>query len=164
MKRIGLLSDTHRYWDDRYLKYFEECDEIWHAGDIGSTEVLERLMEFRPFRGVYGNIDGQEIRSTFPMIQRFTIEGIEVLLKHIGGYPGRYDPSIRETLMARPPKLLVCGHSHILKVMRDEKLNLLHLNPGAAGKNGFHKSLTMLRFDIERKNILNLELFEATRQ
>ena len=119
MTRIGLLSDTHAYWDEKYLEYFEPCDEIWHAGDIGSLEVAEKLAAFRPFRAVYGNIDGQEIRKLYPQINRFTVDGAEVLIKHIGGYPGKYDPSIIGSLMARPPKLFISGHSHILKVKYD---------------------------------------------
>ena len=164
MTKIGLISDTHGYWDDRYQKYFEPCDEIWHAGDIGSLEVADRLAAFRPLRAVYGNIDGQEIRSTFPMIQRFTIEGIEILLKHIGGYPGRYDPSIRETLMARPPKLLVCGHSHILKVQYDSSLGTLCVNPGAAGISGFHKVRTLVRLVIDDGTFSGLEVIELSGQ
>ena len=116
MKKIGLLSDTHGYWDDRYLKYFEPCDEIWHAGDIGSAELALRLAAFRPLRAVYGNIDGAELRHLYPQTLRFTIEGAEVVMKHIGGYPGHYDPSIRGSLLTRPPRLFVSGHSHILKV------------------------------------------------
>ena len=116
MTRIGLLSDTHAYWDEKYLEYFEPCDEIWHAGDIGSLEVAEKLAAFRPLRAVYGNIDGQEIRKLFPQVNRFTVDGAEVLIKHIGGYPGKYDPSIVGSLMTRPPKLFISGHSHILKV------------------------------------------------
>lgn len=115
MTRIGLLSDTHSYWDERYLKYFEPCDQIWHAGDIGSTEIVERLEAFRPLKAVYGNIDGQDIRRLFPEIARFTVDGADVLMKHIGGYPGKYDASIRSTLFANPPRLFISGHSHILK-------------------------------------------------
>ena len=116
MTRIGILSDTHGFWDDRYLKHFEKCDEIWHAGDIGSWEVAEKLAAFRPFRAVRGNIDGGDIRQAYQETNRFIIEGTDVLIKHIGGYPGRYDASIRQHLFVRPPKLFVCGHSHILKV------------------------------------------------
>ena len=116
MKRVGLLSDTHACWDERYLQYFEHCDEIWHAGDIGSVEVAEKLAAFKPLRAVYGNVDGMELRQMFPEVLRFEVEGAEVLMKHIGGYPGKYDPSIRAELMARPPKLFISGHSHILKV------------------------------------------------
>ena len=120
MTRIGILSDTHGFWDDRYLKHFEMCDEIWHAGDIGSMEVAEKLAAFRPLRAVRGNIDGGEVRQTYPEMNRFTIEGTDVLIKHIGGYPGRYDASIRQHLFVRPPRLFVCGHSHILKVQFDK--------------------------------------------
>ena len=120
MKRIGLLSDTHAYWDERYTKYFEDCDEIWHAGDIGSLEVAQKLAAIKPLRAVYGNIDGQDIRKVYPQINRFTIEETEVLIKHIGGYPGNYDPSIRGSLLVRPPKLFISGHSHILKVKFDK--------------------------------------------
>ena len=134
MTRIGLLSDTHAYWDEKYLEYFESCDEIWHAGDIGSVEVAEKLAAFRPLRAVYGNIDGQEIRKMFPQVNRFTVDGAEVLIKHIGGYPGKYDPSVIGSLMARPPKLFISGHSHILKVKYDKTLDMLHINPGAAGR------------------------------
>ena len=132
MTRIGLLSDTHGYWDERYLKYFDPCDQIWHAGDIGSMEVAERLAAFRPLKAVYGNIDGQDMRHTFPETARFTVDGADVLMKHIGGYPGKYDPSIRSVLLANPPKLFISGHSHILKVKYDQTLGLLHINPGSS--------------------------------
>ena len=118
MTKVGLLSDTHGYWDEKYLQYFETCDEIWHAGDIGSLEVAQKLAAFRPFRAVYGNIDGQDIRQVYPQINRFTVDGAEVLIKHIGGYPGNYDPSIRGSILVRPPKLFISGHSHILKVTK----------------------------------------------
>lgn len=160
MKRIGLLSDTHAYWDERYTKYFEDCDEIWHAGDIGSLEVAQKLAAIKPLRAVYGNIDGQDIRKVYPQINRFTIEETEVLIKHIGGYPGNYDPSIRGSLLVRPPKLFISGHSHILKVKFDKTLNMLHINPGAAGIYGFHKVRTLLRFSIEDGNFKDLEVIE----
>lgn len=160
MKRIGLLSDTHAYWDERYTKYFEDCDEIWHAGDIGSLEVAQKLAAIKPLRAVYGNIDGQDIRKVYPQINRFTIEGTEVLIKHIGGYPGNYDPSIRGSLLVRPPKLFISGHSHILKVKFDKTLNMLHINPGAAGIYGFHKVRTLIRFSIEDGNFKDLEVIE----
>lgn len=121
MTKVGLLSDTHGYWDEKYLQYFETCDEIWHAGDIGSLEVARKLEAFRPFRAVYGNIDGQDIRQVYPQINRFTVDGAEVLIKHIGGYPGNYDPSIRGSILVRPPKLFISGHSHILKVKYDKR-------------------------------------------
>lgn len=162
MTRIGLLSDTHGYWDGRYLKYFEDCQEIWHAGDIGSLEVAERLAAFRPLRAVYGNIDGQDIRIRYPETDRFTIDETDVLMKHIGGYPGRYDPSIRAQIFVHPPKLFISGHSHILKVKYDKTLGLLHINPGAAGKYGFHKVRTLVRFTVDHGNFSDLEVIELS--
>lgn len=160
MKRIGLLSDTHGYWDERYGKYFAECDEIWHAGDIGSYELAERLAALKPLRAVYGNIDGGDVRLQFTEKYRFRCEDVDVLIKHIGGYPGHYDASIRGTLYARPPKLFISGHSHILKVMYDKTLNMLHINPGAAGIYGFHKQRTLVRFTIDKSEIKDLEVIE----
>ena len=160
MTRIGILSDTHGHWDDRYLKHFEQCDEIWHCGDIGSLEVAEKLAAFRPLRAVRGNIDGGEIRQAYPEVNRFTIEGTDVLIKHIGGYPGRYDASIRQHLFVRPSRLFVCGHSHILKVQYDKTLNMLHINPGAAGIYGFHKVRTLVRFAIDKGEFKDLEVIE----
>jgi putative phosphoesterase len=160
MTRIGILSDTHGHWDDRYLKHFEQCDEIWHCGDIGSLEVAEKLAAFRPLRAVRGNIDGGEIRQAYPEVNRFTIEGTDVLIKHIGGYPGKYDASIRQHLFVRPPRLFVCGHSHILKVQYDKTLNMLHINPGAAGIYGFHKVRTLVRFAIDKGEFKDLEVIE----
>ncbi len=162
MTRIGLLSDTHGYWDERYLEYFEPCDEIWHAGDIGSPDVALRLAEFRTFRAVYGNVDGQDIRLIYPQVLRFTIDGADVLIKHIGGYPGKYDPSIRTALLMHPPKLFVSGHSHILKVKYDKTLGLLHINPGAAGIYGFHKVRTLVRFVIDAGTFKDLEVIELS--
>ena len=160
MKRIGLLSDTHGYWDDRYLKYFEECDEIWHPGDIGSMDVLDRLMKFRTFRGVYGNIDGQDIRKILPEINRFELEGADVMIKHIGGYPGKYDMQVKKIISSATPDLLICGHSHILKVKYDKDYELLHINPGAAGKYGFHTVRTLVRFNIDCGKFSDLEVIE----
>lgn len=160
MTRIGLLSDTHAYWDEKYLQYFEACDEIWHAGDIGSLEVAEKLAAFRPLRAVYGNIDGQEIRRIYPQVNRFTVDGAEVLIKHIGGYPGNYDASIKGSLLVRPPKLFISGHSHILKVQFDKTLGMLHINPGAAGLSGFHKVRTMVRLAIDNGEFKELEVIE----
>ena len=160
MKRIGLLSDTHGYWDERYLKYFEECDEIWHAGDIGSKEVMDRLMAFKPFRGVYGNIDGQDIRKILPEINRFMLEGADILIKHIGGYPGKYDSQIKKILNISAPTLFISGHSHILKVKYDKEYGMLHINPGAAGKYGFHTVRTFVRLSIEQGNFSDLEVIE----
>ena len=136
MTKVGLLSDTHGYWDEKYLQYFETCDEIWHAGDIGSLEVARKLETFRPFRAVYGNIDGQDIRQVYPQINRFTVDGAEVLIKHIG------------------------GHSHILKVKYDKTLDMLHINPGAAGISGFHKVRTMVRFIVDNGVFKELEVIE----
>lgn len=163
MTRIGLLSDTHGYWDERYLKYFEPCDQIWHAGDIGSMEIVERLEAFRPLKAVYGNIDGQDMRRLFPETARFTVDGADVLMKHIGGYPGKYDASIRSTLFANPPQLFISGHSHILKVKYDKSLNLLHINPGAAGIYGFHTVRTLVRFSIDKSRFSDLEVIELNK-
>lgn len=162
MKRIGLLSDTHSFWDEKYLKYFEECDEIWHAGDIGTLEIADKLSTFRPLRAVYGNIDGQNIRSRFPQVNRFTVEGTEVVMKHIGGYPGNYDRSIVGSLLVHPPKLFISGHSHILKVKYDKTLGMLHINPGAAGISGFHQVRTLVRFTIREGNFEDLEVIELS--
>lgn len=160
MKRIGLLSDTHGYWDSKYEKYFSECDEIWHAGDIGTVEVAQKLAAIKPLRAVYGNIDGGDLRKMFGEKYRFKCEDVEVLMKHIGGYPGHYDASIRESLFARPPQLFISGHSHILKVLYDKTLQCLHINPGAAGMSGFHKVRTLIRFTIDGKEIKDLEVIE----
>ncbi len=164
MKKIGLLSDTHGYWDEKFETYFETCDEIWHAGDIGSLELASRFEAMKPFRAVYGNIDDYTTRLTYPQTLRFTLELVDVLMTHIGGYPGRYDPSIRAQLQARPPKLFIAGHSHILKVLYDKKLNCLHMNPGAAGKYGFHRVRTLLRFQLDEGNIRDLEVIEIGKQ
>lgn len=163
MKRIGLLSDTHAYWDERYLTYFAECDEIWHAGDIGSYELAMRLNEFRPFRAVCGNCDGADLRRYYPEKLRWTCEGAEVLMTHIGGYPGHYDPRIRQQVYARPPKLFISGHSHILKVQFDKALGLLHINPGAAGLQGWHQVRTLVRFTAENASFRDLEVIEIPR-
>lgn len=160
MKRIGILSDTHSCWDDRYLHYFEACDEIWHAGDIGSTEVANKLAAFRPFKAVCGNADGGDLRLQYPEQLRWNCEGSDVLMKHIGGYPGHYDLSVRRTLSTRPPKLFVCGHSHILKVQYDRTLGMLYINPGAAGLQGWHKSRTLIRFTVKDGQFSNLEVIE----
>lgn len=160
MLKVGLLSDTHAYWDDKYAEYFRECDEIWHAGDIGSELVAARLSAFKPFRAVYGNIDGQSLRQQYPRIACFTVEDVKVMMTHIGGYPGRYEAGIREELHTVRPALFISGHSHILKVMFDKKLDCLHINPGAAGKSGFHKVRTLVRFTIDGAAIKDLEVIE----
>tara|TARA_R110002012_G_scaffold61930_8_gene162459 strand:+ start:106 stop:600 length:495 start_codon:yes stop_codon:yes gene_type:complete len=164
MKKILLLSDTHSYIDDRILAYAEKADEVWHAGDIGSLQVTDALKELKPLRAVFGNIDDHEIRKEFPLNNRFVCEGVDVLITHIGGYPGKYSPAIRAELNSNPPKLFICGHSHILKVMPDKKLNLLHMNPGAIGIHGFHKVRTMLRFTVDQGKIDNLEVIEIERK
>lgn len=158
MKRIGIISDTHAYWDDRYLKYFEECDEIWHAGDICSTELIERLQDFRPVRAVCGNCDGGDLRLMFPEVLRWKCEDVEVLMKHIGGYPGHYDRSIIGQIYSNPPQLFISGHSHILKVMHDNHLGLLHINPGAAGMQGWHPERTLIRLTIDGSEMRDLEV------
>ncbi|GGG55729.1 metallophosphoesterase family protein [Bizionia arctica] len=160
MKKILLLSDTHSYIDDAILKHVKQADEVWHAGDIGDLEVTNQIKKLKPLRAVFGNIDGHEARTEFPENNRFMCEGVDVWITHIGGYPNRYDIRIREALRKSPPKLFICGHSHILKVMPDKKLNLLHMNPGAVGKYGFHKVRTMLRFVIDGSNIKDLEVIE----
>ncbi len=158
MKRIGIISDTHGYWDEKYKEYFSSCDEIWHAGDIGSTEVAERLGALKPLRAVCGNCDGGDLRLRFPEVLRFKCEDADVLLTHIGGYPGRYDARISSKIYASPPDLFVCGHSHILKVQYDKSLQLLHINPGAAGRMGWHKERTLVRLTIEGKEFKDLEV------
>jgi putative phosphoesterase len=160
MKKIGLLSDTHSFWDDKYEKYFGECDEIWHVGDIGSMEVADRLAAIAPLRAVYGNIDTYDMRRRFGEILRFKCEDVDVLMKHIGGYPGRYDPSVRGILMACPPKLFISGHSHLLRVLYDKTIGCLHVNPGAAGQSGFHKVRTLVRFAIDGSEIKDMEVIE----
>ena len=163
MKRIGLLSDTHAYWDDRYRQYFGECDEIWHAGDIGSLEVAMRLQEICPLRAVYGNCDGGDLRRLFSERLRWTCEGASVLMTHIGGYPNHYEPAIRPLLYNNPPSLFISGHSHILKVQYDERLHLLHINPGAAGLQGWHKVRTLVRFTVDKSEFKDLEVIEINR-
>ncbi len=160
MTKILLLSDTHSYIDDTILKYVKQADEVWHAGDIGDLKVTDAIKELKPLRAVFGNIDDAKTRVEFPENNRFMCEGVDVWITHIGGYPNRYDVRIREDIRKNPPKLFICGHSHILKVMPDKKLNLLHMNPGAAGKHGFHKTRTMLRFSIDGSKIDNLEVIE----
>lgn len=162
-KRIGLLSDTHGWWDDKYTEYFGQCDEIWHAGDIGSLDVAMRLQELCPLRAVCGNCDGGDLRRMFPELLRWNCEGADVLMTHIGGYPGRYDPRIRQQLYARPPRLFISGHSHILKVQFDERLQLLHINPGAAGLQGWHQVRTLVRFVADKGQFSDLEVIEIPR-
>lgn len=164
MKKILLLSDTHSYIDDNILSYVKNVDEVWHAGDIGNLSVTDSIEKIKPLRAVYGNIDDKLIRAEFPLHNIFTIENVKVWITHIGGYPHRYNPKIKENLTANPPNLFISGHSHILKVQFDKKLNLLHMNPGAVGKYGFHKVRTMLRFEIDDENIKNLEIIELEKR
>lgn len=164
MKKILLLSDTHSHIDDAMLKYVRQADEVWHAGDIGDLKVTDIIKAEKPLRAVFGNIDNGEARLEFPLHNRFMCEGVDVWITHIGGYPGKYSPAVREEINRNPPKLFICGHSHILKVQFDQKLNLLHMNPGAAGVSGFHQVRTMLRFEIEGDKIQNLEVIELGRK
>lgn len=160
MKKILLLSDTHSHIDDVILKYINQADEVWHAGDIGDLMVTDTIKKLKPLRAVFGNIDNHEARKEFPLNNRFFCEGVDVWITHIGGYPGKYNVAIREEIKKNPPKLFICGHSHILKVQFDKQLNLLHMNPGAAGKQGFHQVRTMLRFEINGDKIQQLEVIE----
>jgi putative phosphoesterase len=159
---IGLLSDTHSYLDEKVFHYFADCDEVWHAGDFGSLAVVEQLRAFKRLRGVYGNIDGPEIRALFPEDLRFDCEGMPVFMTHIGGYPGRYAPRVREILRGDPPihGLFISGHSHILKVMPDPRLHFLHINPGACGFEGWHSVRTLVRFAVEEGKVGKLEVIE----
>ena len=159
MPRIGLLSDTHSYLDPKVFEHFKDCDEVWHAGDFGDG-VAEQLTGFKPLRGVFGNIDGQKIRSEFPEELFFECGGLNVLMIHIGGSPAFYYPHPKKSIEQKKPALFICGHSHILKVMQDKKHQMLYMNPGAAGKEGFHKMRTMLRFQIDGKKIEKLEVIE----
>jgi len=158
--RIGLLSDTHGYLDPKIFEHFKDCDEIWHAGDFGDELVSAQLSSFKKFRGVYGNIDGNDIRQLHPLELNFNCDGLNVYMTHIGGYPGNYFPEAGKKIEVLKPGLFICGHSHILKVMPDKKNNLLHMNPGAAGKHGFHKVRTILRFVIEDGAVRDLEAIE----
>ena len=161
--RIGLVSDTHGFIDEKLLDFFSDVDEIWHAGDVGEYSVIERLEKSKTLKAVFGNIDGSDVRIRFKEHERFTVEGLDVWMTHIGGYPGRYDRRVKANLFRDPPGLFISGHSHILKVIFDEKLNCLHINPGAYGKSGFHKVRTALRFEIIKGEIKNLEILEVKR-
>lgn len=162
MIRIGLLSDTHGWWDDRYTGHFADCDEIWHAGDIGSVEIADKLEKFRPLRAVYGNIDGGILRQRYNETLRFRIEDCNVLMKHIGGYPGKYDASIRREIYSEKPNLFISGHSHILKVKYDNIVGCLHINPGAAGKQGWQQVRTLVKLTIDGKEFKDLEVIELS--
>ena len=161
---IGLISDTHGIFDEPFRQFLEPVDEIWHAGDFGGIQTAEAIAAFKPLKGVYGNCDGYDVRLDYPLYQLFDCEGLKVLMTHIGGYPGRYDPRARALIDEFRPGLFVCGHSHILKVVNDEKRNMLVMNPGAAGIQGFHIVRTALRFRIEGADIRGLEVFELDRK
>ena len=163
MKRIGLLSDTHGFLHPKCFEFFKECDEIWHAGDIGNILAADTLNKFKPLRAVFGNIDGQDVRAVYKEFLVFTIEQVKVVMIHIGGYPGHYSKIARELISREKPALFISGHSHILKVMYDQKNNCLHMNPGAAGKYGIHKSVTMIRFLIDRDQMKELEVLDLKR-
>jgi putative phosphoesterase len=160
MLRIGLLSDTHHFLDENIFKHFASCDEVWHAGDFGTSAIAEKLAAFKPLRGVYGNIDGQDIRTTYPEDLRWQSEGVKVFMTHIGGYPPRYNPTVKKKLETDTPGLFICGHSHILKVMYDDQLHCLHMNPGAAGRQGWHTVRTIIRFTIDGTNMKDCEVIE----
>lgn len=163
MKKVGLISDTHGYIPKSVFSFLEPCDEIWHAGDWGSIALYNELKQLKPLRSVWGNIDGRDIRLEMPEVLEFTIENLNVCMLHIGGYPGKYSPNFTKVLKRYTPDLMVCGHSHILKVMRDKNLGLMHMNPGAAGVHGFHSMCTALRFKIDGNKLLELEVWELSR-
>jgi putative phosphoesterase len=160
MKHIGLLSDTHGYLDPAVFDYLAPCDEIWHAGDFGNLDLARQLSAFRPLRGVYGNIDGSDVRKEFGEQLRWTCEETEIFMIHIGGYPPSYNPKLKKQLSANPPQLFICGHSHVLKIMYDEKIQCLHMNPGAAGHHGWHTTRTLVRFTIDGRNIRDCQVIE----
>jgi putative phosphoesterase len=160
MLRIGLLSDTHHFLDENVFRHFESCDEIWHAGDFGTVALADRLAAFKPLRGVYGNIDGPDIRSIYPEKLRWASEGVNVFMTHIGGYPPKYNRAVKKELEADPPQLFICGHSHILKILFDQRLQCLHMNPGAAGQQGWHTVRTLIRFTIDGENMKDCEVIE----
>ncbi len=163
MIRIGLISDTHNFLDETVFKHFKNCDEIWHAGDFGSFAIADRLKAFKPLRGVYGNIDGYDIRSIYEEQLVFMCEEVKVMMRHIGGYPPKYNSETKKEILIHKPQLFISGHSHILKIMYDEKLHCLHMNPGAAGRQGFHKIQTLIRFAIDGEEIKNCEVIELVR-
>ncbi len=160
MTRIGLLSDTHNYLDEAVFEHFKNCDEVWHAGDFGNGDIAKRIREEKPLKGVYGNIDGKDIRSQFPEQLIFMCEEVKVMMRHIGGYPPKYNPDTKKELLIHQPQLFISGHSHILKVMYDPKLNCLHMNPGAAGKQGWQTVRTIIRFVVDGKEMKDCEVIE----
>jgi hypothetical protein len=160
MTRIGLISDTHHFLDESVFEHFKGCDEVWHAGDFGTIELAHKIRQQKILKGVYGNIDGQDIRKEFPEQLVFMCEGVKVLMRHIGGYPPKYNPETKKEILIHKPQLFISGHSHILKIMYDDKLNCLHMNPGAAGKQGWQKARTLIRFVIEGKEMKDCEVIE----
>jgi len=162
MTRIGLIADTHNYLDESVFVHFKDCDEIWHGGDFGTVDIANQLKAFKPLKGVYGNIDGMDVRSIYPEQLVFMCEGIKVLMRHIGGYPPKYHPETKKEILLHQPQLFISGHSHILKIMYDEKLNSLHMNPGAAGKQGWHKVRTLIRFVVDGKEMKDCEVIELS--
>ena len=160
VKKILLLSDTHSFMDEQILKFVQQADEVWHAGDIGDLSVTDQIKALKPLRAVFGNIDDANARMSFPLDEKFSVENVSVWMTHIGGYPNKYNVRIKDDIQKNPPKIFISGHSHILKVQYDKKQQLLHMNPGAAGKHGFHKIRTMLRFELENGEIKNLEIIE----
>lgn len=160
MKRIGLLSDTHGFLDDAVFRHFEQCDEIWHAGDFGNATIADALAQFKPLRGVFGNIDGQDVRAIYPEVNTFVCEDVKVMMKHIGGYPPKYNPETKKHIMAEKPLLFISGHSHILKIVYDDKIQCLHINPGAAGRQGWHQVKTLVRFVVDKGDIKQCEVIE----
>jgi uncharacterized protein len=164
MTRIGLISDTHNYLDEAVFRHFEKCDEIWHAGDFGTSAIADKLKGFKPLKGVYGNIDGYDIRSVYPEKLVWSCEDVRVYMTHIGGYPNHYAPNVKQDLIKNEARLFINGHSHILKVIYDDKINCLHMNPGAAGNQGWHKIRTIVRFTIDGSNIKDCEVIELGRR
>jgi putative phosphoesterase len=160
LTRIGLISDTHGFLDEAVFKHFEACDEIWHAGDFGVVSIAEALANFKTFKGVFGNIDGYDVRSIYPQKLIWKCEEVTVFMTHIGGYPNKYAPGIKAEIVNADARLFICGHSHILKVIYDPKINCLHMNPGAAGKQGWHQVRTLIRFSIDEKEIKDCEVIE----
>ncbi len=160
MTKIGLLSDTHSYLDPKIFEYFKNVDEIWHAGDIGTIELADELEKFKPLKAVFGNVDGHELRNRYPEVLLFKIENVKIMMMHIGGFPPKYNATSKKIIETHKPNLFISGHSHILKVIPDSNFNLLHINPGACGKHGWHKINTLIRFDIDIDKIKNLEVIE----
>jgi len=160
VQKIGLISDTHHYLDENVFKYFDKCDEIWHAGDFGTIEIADKLKAFKPLKGVYGNIDGQDIRSEYSEKLYWKCEEVEIFMTHIGGYPPNYNPKTKKELLINSPQLFISGHSHILKIIYDKNIKCLHMNPGAAGKQGWHQIRTLIRFSIDGKDIKDCEVVE----